>query len=114
MSETTMKAVGLTQYLPIDHPESLLDVKIEKPVPTGRDLLVRVQAVSVNPVDVKVRGPKERTESKPRVLGWAGRPGNHPHDDSREAYADPCGKPAESACDAGNGAFGRQSGAGAV
>ncbi|EBK2060167.1 zinc-binding alcohol dehydrogenase family protein, partial [Salmonella enterica subsp. enterica serovar Typhi] len=47
-----MKAVGLTRYLPIDHPDSLLDVKIEKPVPTGRDLLVRVQAVSVNPVDV--------------------------------------------------------------
>lgn len=70
MPETTMKAVGLTRYLPIDHPDSLLDVKIEKPVPTGRDLLVRVQAVSVNPVDVKVRGPKERTESKPRVLGW--------------------------------------------
>ncbi|MEK3731909.1 MULTISPECIES: zinc-binding alcohol dehydrogenase family protein [Paenibacillus] len=70
MTNTTMKAVGLTRYLPIDHPESLIDVVIEKPVPTGRDLLVQVKAVSVNPVDVKVRAPKDRTEAQPRVIGW--------------------------------------------
>jgi len=46
-------------------------VEVEKPVPTGRDLLVRVKAIiSVNPVDVKVRAPKNRTETAPRVLGW--------------------------------------------
>lgn len=70
MSGNKMKAVGLTKYLPINDPDSLLDVEIEKPTPTGQDLLVRVHAISVNPVDVKVRGPKNRTESKPRVLGW--------------------------------------------
>ncbi|EPZ42126.1 zinc-binding alcohol dehydrogenase family protein [Alicyclobacillus acidoterrestris] len=70
MTSTTMKAVGLYKYLPIDHPESLIDVEIEKPTPTGRDLLVRVKAISVNPVDVKVRAPKDRTETKPRVIGW--------------------------------------------
>ncbi|PZD96201.1 zinc-binding alcohol dehydrogenase family protein [Paenibacillus sambharensis] len=65
-----MKAVGLRKYLPIEQPESLLDVELQKPVPGGRDLLVSVQAVSVNPVDVKVRSPKERTEANPRILGW--------------------------------------------
>ncbi|MCK9860201.1 zinc-binding alcohol dehydrogenase family protein [Paenibacillus sp. ATY16] len=65
-----MKAVGLYNYLPIDDPESLIDIELEKPKPTGKDLLVRVKAISVNPVDYKVRAPKERTESVPRVLGW--------------------------------------------
>ncbi|AIQ62369.1 Zinc-type alcohol dehydrogenase-like protein [compost metagenome] len=66
----TMKAVGLYQYLDISNPESLIDVELEKPQPSGRDLLVRVHAVSVNPVDVKVRSPKSKTEQQPRVLGW--------------------------------------------
>ncbi|PYI51508.1 zinc-binding alcohol dehydrogenase family protein [Paenibacillus flagellatus] len=70
MTPNTMKAVGLYRYLPIGHAESLMDVEIEKPVPAGRDVLVRVKAISVNPVDVKVRSPKDREERTPRVLGW--------------------------------------------
>lgn len=66
----TMKAVGLYKYLPIADPDSLIDVEIDKPTPTGRDLLVKVRAISVNPVDYKVRSPKSREESAPRVLGW--------------------------------------------
>ncbi|MDF2959467.1 MAG: alginate lyase [Paenibacillus sp.] len=66
----TMKAVGLYKYLNVDHPESLVDVEVEKPVPAGMDLLVKVKAISVNPVDVKVRAPKDKTEASPRVLGW--------------------------------------------
>jgi zinc-binding alcohol dehydrogenase family protein len=65
-----MKAVGLTRYLPIDHPEALLDVELPPPVATGRDLLVEVRAVSVNPVDTKVRAPRDQVEASPRVLGW--------------------------------------------
>ena len=65
-----MKAVGLYRYLPIDHPEVLLDVEIPKPEATGRDLLVKVEAISVNPVDYKVRAPKDAVETAPRVLGW--------------------------------------------
>lgn len=65
-----MKAVGLYRYLPIDHPEALLDLDVEPPVPSGRDLLVEVRAVSVNPVDTKQRAPKERVEESPRILGW--------------------------------------------
>ncbi len=66
-----MKAVALTRYLPIDDPQSLVDMDLPPPAaPTGHDLLVRVQAVSVNPVDTKVRGPKPQQESQPRVLGY--------------------------------------------
>ncbi|HEX2225126.1 MAG TPA: zinc-binding alcohol dehydrogenase family protein [Thermoanaerobaculia bacterium] len=65
-----MKAVGLYKYLPIDHPESLLDLDIPKPEARGRDLLVRVKAVSVNPVDTKVRSPKDKVETEPKILGW--------------------------------------------
>ncbi|GEK46726.1 zinc-binding alcohol dehydrogenase family protein [Halomonas pacifica] len=65
-----MKAVALTEYLPIDHPHALRDVELERPVPRGHDLLVEVHAVAVNPVDAKVRAPKDRIEPYPRVLGW--------------------------------------------
>lgn len=65
-----MKAVALTRYLPISDPESLFNVELPDPTPTGRDLLVRVKAVSVNPVDTKVRSPKDKVEPAPRVIGW--------------------------------------------
>jgi NADPH2:quinone reductase len=65
-----MKAVGLYRYLPIDQAESLIDVDIPQPEATGRDLLVKVEAISVNPVDYKVRSPKDTVEKAPRVLGW--------------------------------------------
>jgi NADPH:quinone reductase len=66
----TMKAIGLYKYLPIDDPDSLIDVEIEKPQASGRDLLVQVKAISVNPVDTKVRSPKANVEENPRILGW--------------------------------------------
>jgi NADPH:quinone reductase-like Zn-dependent oxidoreductase len=50
-----MKAVGCRSPLPIDDPASLADIDLPRPEPTGRDILVRVEAVSVNPVDTKVR-----------------------------------------------------------
>ena len=65
-----MKAVALTHYLPISDPQSLFDTDLPTPLPTGHDLLVRVEAISVNPVDAKVRSPKEDVEKSPRVLGW--------------------------------------------
>ena len=64
-----MKAVGLLQHLPIDHPESLIDAQLETPVATGHDLLVEVRATAVNPVDYKVRSGGE-PEKALRVLGW--------------------------------------------
>jgi len=65
-----MKAVALIRYLPIDDPQSLLDVELPTPVPGAHDLLVRVEAVSVNPVDTKVRSPKPLIETQPKVLGY--------------------------------------------
>ncbi|HEY6942316.1 zinc-binding alcohol dehydrogenase family protein [Dokdonella sp.] len=65
-----MKAVALTRYLPIDDPQSLVDVELPRPQARGRDLLVRVEAVSVNPVDTKVRAPKAQVEPEPKVLGY--------------------------------------------
>ncbi|MBT3811193.1 MAG: zinc-binding alcohol dehydrogenase family protein [Rhodospirillaceae bacterium] len=65
-----MKAVALTHYLPIEDPNSFLDVDLPKPEAAGRDLLVAVKAVSVNPVDTKIRAPKDGVEDPPKVLGW--------------------------------------------
>ena len=65
-----MKAIALTRYLPIDDPQSLVDVELPMPKPRDNDLLVRVEAVSVNPVDTKVRAPKDQVEKEPKVLGW--------------------------------------------
>lgn len=65
-----MKAIALTRYLPIDDPNSLMDVELDTPEPTGRDLLVATKAVAVNPIDFKVRAPKDKVEPSPKVLGW--------------------------------------------
>lgn len=66
-----MRAIGYRQPGPIDRPDALIDLNMPRPVPTGRDVLVRVKAVSVNPLDTKIRasaGPfPTRNE---RVLGW--------------------------------------------
>ena len=67
-----MKAVGFTQHLPITDPASLQDFVLPDPVPGPRDLLVRVKAVAVNPVDTKVRGPKpgDPRHDPPKIIGW--------------------------------------------
>jgi zinc-binding alcohol dehydrogenase family protein len=65
-----MKAVGYYQPLPIDHPEALQDIELPAPQPGARDLLVRVKAVSVNPVDTKVRRNAAPEAGQAKVLGW--------------------------------------------
>ena len=52
-----MKAVGLYKYLPIEDPQSLVDLDVQQPnhPASGHDLLVTIKAISVNPVDTKVR-----------------------------------------------------------
>lgn len=65
-----MKAVGFTHYLPTDNPKAFLDVELPRPAPEGRDLLVEVRAIAVNPVDTKVRAPKDGVEDPPRVIGY--------------------------------------------
>lgn len=66
-----MKAVGFTHYLPIKDANSFLDVEIDKPTPTGHDILVAVKAIAVNPVDTKVRKSQpDKVEETPRVIGY--------------------------------------------
>jgi len=65
-----MKAVGYQKSYPVDHPQALVDIDLPEPVATGRDLLVEVRAVSVNPVDTKVRRGMLSQEGEWRVLGW--------------------------------------------
>jgi NADPH:quinone reductase len=65
-----MKAVGYRKPLPISDRDSLVDLDLPKPRPAGRDLLVAVKAVSVNPVDVKVRAAVAPPEGEVKILGW--------------------------------------------
>ena len=65
-----MKAVGYRQSLPIGHAESLLDLDLPEPVLGARDLLVEVRAVSVNPVDTKIRIRSTPAPGTAKVLGW--------------------------------------------
>jgi len=64
-----MKAVVYTQHgLPIADPASLQEIELPMPLAGSHDLLVEVRAVSVNPVDTKIR--RGVAVAEPRVLGW--------------------------------------------
>jgi NADPH:quinone reductase len=65
-----VRAVGLYKHLPVDDAESLVDLDVPKPAPAGRELLVEVKAISVNPVDYKIRLRAAPDEQLPRILGW--------------------------------------------
>lgn len=65
-----MKAVGYHKSLPIAEAQSLIDVDIPVPEPKGRDLRVSVKAISVNPVDTKMRMRSAPAEGSVAVLGW--------------------------------------------
>ncbi|EZH84317.1 NADPH:quinone reductase [Ectopseudomonas composti] len=65
-----MKAVAYYQSLPADHPEALQDVQLDAPTPGPRDLLVEVRAISVNPVDTKIRLGVAPENGAAKVLGW--------------------------------------------
>ena len=65
-----MKSIAYTQSLPIDDPQSLQDIELPEPTPGPRDLLVEVRAISVNPVDTKIRRNVQPEAGQPKVLGW--------------------------------------------
>jgi zinc-binding alcohol dehydrogenase family protein len=65
-----MKAVGYQASRPISDPASLMDVILPRPRAAGCDLLVRVQAISVNPIDTKMRMRAAATPPDYKVLGW--------------------------------------------
>jgi len=68
--EATMKAIAYQKASPITAADSLLDVTLPDPEAKGRDLLVEVKAVSVNPVDTKVRAKSSPAAGEWKVLGW--------------------------------------------
>jgi zinc-binding alcohol dehydrogenase family protein len=66
-----MKAIGYRKSLPVSDPDALTDFTADRPTPAGRDLLVKVMAVSVNPVDTKVRMRAAPAAGEPpKVLGY--------------------------------------------
>jgi len=65
-----MKAIGYTRALPVTDPDSLMDIDLPQPVATGRDLLVKVRAIAVNPVDYKIRQNVAAEEGQYKVIGW--------------------------------------------
>lgn len=65
-----MKAVAYYQSLPADHADALQDVELPAPTPGPRDLLVEVKAISVNPVDTKIRRNVAPEDAAAKVLGW--------------------------------------------
>ncbi len=65
-----MQAIGYSRSLPINDPESLTDIELPQPIATERDLLVKVKAVAVNPVDYKIRQNVSPAEGNYKVLGW--------------------------------------------
>src|SRR3981189_1766768 len=65
-----MKAVGYRKSLAIEDAESLVDFEAAKPEPCARELRVAVKAVSVNPVDTKVRKRAAPPEGDTKILGY--------------------------------------------
>lgn len=65
-----MKAVAYQNAGKLDRTDSLVDVTLDKPVAAGRDLLVQVEAISVNPVDYKIRSGVSPDAGQWKVLGW--------------------------------------------
>ena len=65
-----MKAIGYQHNLPIKDEKALQDIELETPRADGRDLLVQINAVSVNPVDTKLRMGRPPEGSEWRVLGF--------------------------------------------
>jgi zinc-binding alcohol dehydrogenase family protein len=65
-----MKAVGYRQSLPIEDKDALIDFETAKPEPRGRDIRVAVKAISVNPVDYKVRKRAAPPQGEAKILGY--------------------------------------------
>lgn len=65
-----MKAIGFKENLDIENEEALQDIEVSKPKAKGRDLLVEVKAISVNPVDTKIRKNRKPSHGEHEIIGW--------------------------------------------
>lgn len=65
-----MKAIGYRESLPASNATALEDIELPIPEATGRDICVKIKAVSVNPVDTKIRRRVNPEGKEYKVLGW--------------------------------------------
>ncbi|MBL4631105.1 MAG: zinc-binding alcohol dehydrogenase family protein [Paraglaciecola sp.] len=65
-----MKAIAYSQSLPITDPKSLLDIELPQPIASGHDILVKINAIAVNPVDCKIRLNVTPDDGNFKVIGW--------------------------------------------
>lgn len=65
-----MKAIGYKNSLPISEADALIDIELPQPIASGNDLLVKVKAIAVNPVDYKIRQNVAAPEGEYKVIGW--------------------------------------------
>lgn len=65
-----MKAIGYKTAGAVDRDDALVDIELPRPQASGRDLLVEVAAISVNPVDTKIRRNVTPADGQWKVLGW--------------------------------------------
>lgn len=65
-----MKAIAYKENLPIEEKHSLQDIELGMPEATGKDILVEVKAISVNPVDYKVRRGIKPEDGQWKIIGW--------------------------------------------
>lgn len=67
-----MKAIGIKTSLPIDAADSFIEFEAPQPQPSGRELLIKISAIAVNPVDFKIRqnSAKDTVLDTPKILGW--------------------------------------------
>ena len=65
-----MKAVGYLKALPIEQDDALIDIELPTPEARENDLLVKVKAISVNPVDTKIRNAVSPDNDEFKVIGW--------------------------------------------
>ena len=65
-----MKAIGYKASLPISDANSLVDIEVAQPKATGHDLLVKIDAIAVNPVDCKIRQNVAPEGDEHKIIGW--------------------------------------------
>ncbi|MCV9930178.1 zinc-binding alcohol dehydrogenase family protein [Flavobacterium sp. LS1R49] len=67
-----MKAIGFKTSLPIEKQDSFIEFETPKPIPGANDLLVKINAISVNPVDFKIRqnSAVDTILDTPKIIGW--------------------------------------------
>lgn len=70
MQNQTIKAIGYQDNLAIDNEKSLEDITLDKPTASGHDILVEIKAISVNPVDYKIRQSRPAPKGEYAVIGW--------------------------------------------